>query len=376
MSEIDEEILEESFGSLRFIGDRFKSANLPVALLDNIKAYQDILFSLAEDIWKERNPENKRLPKGFRQNLSLSFSHVENGSARAVLKSDLSIQAGLISDEFAINYMALAQSKFLEIAKAANDNKKISGINISAVKPLRTLISNLREHESLEVQSRTGKDKQNSSVRYSEKTMRILSDAATDKRITSIQGIGIVRAISDSTEEVEVLSEHGTFRLPATSSQLRGNAYPIACFVEFEVQALVSGSGRVKKVIECSSLEKIESSQEHVRFLERLNQLVALEDGWKDGFGEAINSKAAQYCYDLSGFICDVYSGISLFPEPDGSLKIEFATKSLDVTIVCKSSYIQLEVFVDDDDEQKEKVFFGLSPKLLSDIIDLEGFAS
>lgn len=376
MSDFDNKELGESFGSLRFMGDRFKSANLPVSLLDNIKAYQEILLSLAEDIWRERNPESKRLPRGFRKNLSLSFSHIEDGSARAVLKSDSSIQSGLISDEFAINYMALAQTKFLQLSKAANENKKISGISSSAIKPLKVLISNLRDHESLEVQSRTGKDRQNNSVRYSEKTMRILSNAATDKHIKSIQGIGIVRAIIDNTEEIEILSEHGTFRLPAPSHQLRDNTYPIACFIEFEIQAIVSGSGRVKKIINYGSLKKIESSPEHIRFIDRLKHLVSLDAGWKDGFGEAINYKAAQYCFDLSGFICDIYSGISLFPELDGSLKIEFSAKSLDVTIVCKGGYIQLEVFSDDDDEPKEKVFFGLSSKLLSDIVDLESFAS
>lgn len=376
MSDYSKEDLGESFGSLRFMGDRFKSANLPVSLLDNIKAYQEILFVLAEDIWRERNPENKRLPRGFRKNLSLSFSHIEDGSARAVLKSDSSIQAGLISDEFAINYMALAQTKFLQISKAANENKKVSGINSSAIKPLKTLISNLRDHESLEVQSWTGKDRQNNSVKYTEKTMRVLSNAAADKQIKSVQGIGIVRAIIDSTEEIEVLSEHGIFRLPAPSSQLRDNAYPIACFIEFEFQAVVSGNGRVKQIVEYGNLKKIESSAEHKRFIERLNHLVSLKAGWKDGLGESIDYKAAQYCFDLSGFICDIYSGISLFPELDGSLKVEFETKGLDVTIVCKANYIQLEVFSDDDDEPKEKVFFGLNSKLLSDVIDLESFAN
>jgi hypothetical protein len=365
---------QEFFGSLRFLGERFKSANLPVDLLDNIKAYQEVLFALAEDIWRERNPDGKRLPRGFRKNISLSFSHVEDGSAKAVLKNDSSIQNGLLSDEFSINYMSLAQTKFLDLSRAANENRLISGVSSSAKKPLLTLISNFREGESLEVRSHTGKDLKNPSVRYSEKTMKALRNAAVDTRIRPIQGMGIIRAILDSSEEIEVLSEHGVFRLPVPSVQLRSDRFPIAAFVEFEIQANVSGSGLVNKVIGAGKVERIQSNGDHYRFLERLKILTDLKEGWKDGVGNKIGPKAARYCHDLSGFICNLYDDVSLFPETDGSIKIEFELRELDVSIICKDDYIYLEVFDESDAEPKEKAFFGLTPKLLADLSDLEGF--
>lgn len=365
---------KEFFGSLRFAGERFKSANLPVELLDNVKAYQEVLFSLAADIWRERNPDSRKLPRGFKKNLSLSFSHVEDGSAKAILRSDSSVQAGLLSDEFSLNYMALAQTKFLQISKAANENQSISGISSSARRPLAALISNLRGNESLEIKSLTGKDQQNPSVRYSGKTMIALKKATEDLRVGRLQGIGIIRGILDSSEEIEVLSEHGIFHLSVPSAQLRDGTFPIATFVEFEIQATISTRGQVKKVVDTGKIERIESNQEHSRFLKRLKMLTELRVGWKDGIGESIGEKAARFCYDLSGFICEIYSNVSLFAELDGSVKVEFESRGLEITVICKDDQIRLEVFDDADDDPTEKTFFGLVPKLLADLLNLEDF--
>lgn len=365
---------QEFFGSLRFIGPRFESANLPVDLLENVKAYHEVLLALAEDIWRERNPDSTRLPQNFRKKLSLSFSHVEVGSADAVLKSDPSVHDSFLTDEFSLNYMALAQTQFLKISKAANQNQPIAGINNSIKRPLLKLISNFREGESLEVKSRTGKDQHNPSVRYSQKTMQALSDAVIGPKIKPVLGMGIVRAILDHSEQIEVLSEHGVFKLPVPSEQLRGDRFPIAAFVDFEIQANVLSNGQVAKVLETGAVESISSNREHARFLERLKVLVGLKDNWKDGLGKSIGLKAARYCHDLSGFICEIYSNVSLFPELDGSIKIEFENNGYEVTVICKDDYIQLEVFDESDNEPTEKTFFGISPKLLTELSDLEGF--
>jgi hypothetical protein len=365
---------QEFFGSLRFIGTRFGSANLPVDLLENVKAYQDVLLALAEDIWRERNPDSTRLPQNFRKKLSLSFSHIEDGSADAVLKSDPSVYDSFLTDEFSLNYMALAQTQFLKISKAANQNQPISGLNSSIKKPLLKLISNFREDESLEVKSRTGKDQNNPSVRYSKKTMLALSDAVIGPQIKPVLGMGIVRAILDHSEQIEVLSEHGIFKLPVPSEQLRDDRFPIAAFVEFEIQASVLSTGQVSKVLDTGAIKRISSNREHTRFLERLIVLTGLKDNWKDGLGKSIGVKAARYCNDLSGFICGIYSNVALFPELDGSIKIEFESNGHEVTVICKDDYIQLEVFDDSDNDPTEKTFFGISPKLLNDLSNLEGF--
>lgn len=267
-------------------------------------------MSLAEDIWRERNPDSSRLPPNFRKKLSLSFSHVEAGSADAILKNDPSVYDSFLKDEFSINYMALAQTQFLKISKAANQNQPITGMNKSIKKPLAKLISNIREGESLEVKSRTGRDQHNPSVRYSQKTMRILREAVIGPQIKPVLGMGIVRAILDHSEQIEILSEHGVFKLPVPSEQLRNDRFPIAAFVDFEIQASVLNNGLVEKVLETGAIKSIPSNSEHDRFIERLKVLTSLKENWKDGLGKSIGLKAARYCNDLSGFICAIYSDV------------------------------------------------------------------
>ena len=243
---------------MTFKGARFDRANLPVAVLENIKAYQDLLLHLAEEIWRERNPERQRTPKNFRRNLSLSFSHVGDGSAVAYLKPDNSIPSALLPDEFSLNYMALAQSRFLEVARAANDNREIEGVPAKARKALKQLLSDIGREEGIEFASYTGRDSRHPRVRYSETTRDRILESATGDRSKLLDGIGIVRSILDASEEIELLSAFGKFRYKTDRQELRANVYPIAAFCRFSINAKLQANGNIKSILSSNSLSVAE----------------------------------------------------------------------------------------------------------------------
>ncbi|WP_209505725.1 MULTISPECIES: hypothetical protein [unclassified Ruegeria] len=370
------EDIKEFFGSIDFRGIRFERANLPVSMLDNIKAYQELLLDLAEEIWREKNPERKRLPSNFRKNLSLSFSHIEDGSAVAVLKRDESISPGLLPDEFSLNYMALAQSRFLETARAANENRKIEGVPAKARNSLKALLADLRSDERLEFVSKTGRDTKHPRVRFSEKTRDRILDSAVDNRVKNIDSIGIVRSILDGSEEIEVLSEVGKFKYFVGRQELRANKYPIAGFCEFSIKAVLQANGLIKSVESQHGIRVLDPGVEYDRIRGKIEEFRSFPEGWKNGSGQSLSDAALTFASDVGGFICGIYQQISIFPQVDGSITLEFSKGDWDIEVNCREKYIEIEVFDDEMDTLNSQVFFGLSPKLLSALSDIDGFVS
>ncbi|TNC63557.1 hypothetical protein, partial [Rubellimicrobium roseum] len=155
------------FAQLRFQGDRFDHANLPLDVLENVSAYLDVLRELAGEIWREKNPDRDRLPPHFKKSLSLSFRGVEEGSAKARIARDQYAASALPDATTGLDYLLLAQSRFIELAAAANENREVKALPPSIRKPLELLIGGLGAGEQLQLISQTGKDNQQPSVRYS-----------------------------------------------------------------------------------------------------------------------------------------------------------------------------------------------------------------
>lgn len=56
---------EKIFISPRLEGHRFDDHTLPVSLLEDFSALEELVFELAKKIYLDQNPQRKRVPKGL-----------------------------------------------------------------------------------------------------------------------------------------------------------------------------------------------------------------------------------------------------------------------------------------------------------------------
>lgn len=68
------------FLSPKLTGSRFNDHTLPVNMLEDFSALEDLLIELAKKIYLEENPERQRVPKGFSDGIYLKLSNLEEGS--------------------------------------------------------------------------------------------------------------------------------------------------------------------------------------------------------------------------------------------------------------------------------------------------------
>jgi len=67
--------------SLRFDGKRFEGNALDVECTQELIAYRTLLLECAKELWRRKNQDRVRLPKGFEEGFRLQFNRLDPGSA-------------------------------------------------------------------------------------------------------------------------------------------------------------------------------------------------------------------------------------------------------------------------------------------------------
>jgi hypothetical protein len=72
--------------SLRFDGSRFEGHALDVECTQELIAYRNLIVECAKELWRKKNPDRVRLPRGFEEGFRLQFEELKDGSALVPLK--------------------------------------------------------------------------------------------------------------------------------------------------------------------------------------------------------------------------------------------------------------------------------------------------
>ena len=75
----------EPFIQPRFVGPRFEGHTLPLSAAKDLVAYEELVLELAKHLFREKQPDRVRVPKGFAQGFSLHIERIDDGSAKPVL---------------------------------------------------------------------------------------------------------------------------------------------------------------------------------------------------------------------------------------------------------------------------------------------------
>jgi len=88
--------------SLRFDGKRFEDHALDVECTQELVSYRTLVLECAKKLWRRKNPDRVRLPRGFEEGFRLQFDRVAPGSAVIPLRRVRDVLQGELDlgDEF------------------------------------------------------------------------------------------------------------------------------------------------------------------------------------------------------------------------------------------------------------------------------------
>lgn len=76
---------QDPFIQPRFVGPRFEGHTLPLSAAKDLAAYEELVLELAKHLFREKQTDRVRVPKGFAQGFSLHLQRIDDGSARPAL---------------------------------------------------------------------------------------------------------------------------------------------------------------------------------------------------------------------------------------------------------------------------------------------------
>ena len=80
---------KQELTTLTFVGPSFEDHGLELDMLPELVQYKKILLETAEHLWRLKNPERTRLPRGFKNNLQIKFYEILDGSAAVPLMREI-----------------------------------------------------------------------------------------------------------------------------------------------------------------------------------------------------------------------------------------------------------------------------------------------
>ncbi|HMR83962.1 MAG TPA: hypothetical protein PKE30_12560 [Niabella sp.] len=343
-------------------GKRFENHALPLDMLEDLSALQNLIFEVAKKIYLEENSHRKRVPNGFLENTGLSIIDVKEGSTipQIVISTLVGVGSIIGTNNFTTsNYLEKAKEEVLQLvstegATPANlgsyDEKIISYFN--------RLGRNLKDGEEmiLAPNSTTNRAVLNQSVRKK----ILLTRSASREYSAEINEYATIPMIHKGDKEFSISIEGNEYRY-----KLKPGIRDVVeeAFKEFDNKTFVSikATGIFDKNDKLIKIAKIES----INVLDpfdvdlRIYHLKKIQDNWYYGEG-----KAPDHGF-LDRFSADFgqYYGFDLplpaiFPTAAGDIELEWSFKIANINFEINSKeytgtlYVMKKNGGDDKDEE------------------------
>lgn len=353
----------------RLVGKRFEQHSIPLEVLKDLAALEEMIVEVAKWHFRQDNTERKRIPKGFADQISLDVVGIEEGSAIPELVLAVSTTFASLFPSVQQDCFEKARDSIIAAVDAAEKGQPVSGIlTDSHLAYFDRIGRSLREDESIELNyldpSRP--------ARLNQATRRTLTmSAVTLKQFT--EEVVLRGSVSEADQgrarfELE-LFDGQKVRAPMQSQHLETI---LEAFNGYQTGLRVSirGVGRFNRT---KCLEEFESV-EHITILDsmdlaaRIDEFRSLKNGWLDGKGVSPKSQHLDWLTDqFEMYFPDDLPIPYLYPTAEGGVQAEWRIEphelTLEIVFPEKRGYWHGLNTITDDDFERE-----------IDLADIEGW--
>jgi hypothetical protein len=311
----------------RLVGRRFDEHSLPLDILKDFAALEEMLVEVAKRQYLAANPGRVRLRKGFTKGLQLHLTAVEPGSTIPVIALEFST----LFPSADADYFEQAKEQIVE-AIAAAEQGQLPALPPELLRYFDRFGRGLREGEAMEFVRRTG---QTASLTPAIREY-LLRASQAEQWTEEVTLKGRIPEVDQVDHSFELELRDGT-KLKAPLLELHLKTVLDAA-VGYRDGALVAIKGVIQR--DRADRRKGFESVEHITPLDpldietRLEELAQLRDGWLDGKGRAPEGNALL----LLAQAFDEYYAPDLplpylYPTAEGGVQAEWTLGAWDVSL-------------------------------------------
>lgn len=318
------------FLNIKYEGERFSGGRLPLDILADLPALEDILTTFAREIWIEEN-NRARMPNGYTSWFSVSLSGVDEGSA--LPKLELTVQEDtqqtFIPENTRASLMQKAEAKFAMVLKAANDGQE-AVLSTTQIRNFNRFLTNLKPNELFKYSPDTDDTEvggANVVALDVERRKRFLTSVTTfyeqrvqgRARLNRVDEKGNLRFVSVDLKEFSVMDS------AKEPSEYGEN---IGAYYEFDLTVERRHDDRIHSVITIHDLSLLEDPA-----VTAIDDMASLADGWLDGFGRAVSENIRNIAKKLLLSSNSFPSFYAVAPTEEGGILLEYDANGWDYGI-------------------------------------------
>lgn len=279
--------MNQEFLRPRLVGRRFDEHTLPLDILKDFAALEEMLVEVAKHQYLAANPDRVRSPKGFTKGLELHLTAVEDGSAIPVIAL---VFATLFPSADA-DYFDQAKDQIVEAIYAAEQGQT-PALPPELLRYFDRFGRGLREGEAMEFARSSG---QTASLTPATRE-RLLRASQAEQWTEEVTLKGRIPEVDQADYCFELELRDGN-KLKAPLLEHHRKAVLDAHY-SYRNGALVAIKGVIQR--DRADRRKGFESVEHITPLDsldietRLDDLAQLQDGWMDGKGHVLDRTALQ----------------------------------------------------------------------------------
>lgn len=329
----------QAFLSPRLVGKRFDQHTLPLELLKDFAALEEMVIEVAKWKFRQAHPDSKRVQRNFSQGLELHLAQVQDGSATAAI---VLLTAGLVSTDNAVYFDQARVEIVAAIDQAAQG--KTPALPTDLLSYFDRFGRGLRAGEAIEFQTDT-----HQLVHYTPALRKRLVQCAQVQTWTEELALrGRIPAINQDKPDFLFELRDGTkLTAPLTDQHW---AVVLEAVKGYRSGAYVLLQGVVKKDRQ-DHMQGFESI-EHISPLDpldvtlRLAELAELPAAWLDGKGQALDATQTQWLASAFEENFDTRLPLPhLYPTAEGGVQAEWSIDgweaSLEIDMTSKNAYFQ-----------------------------------
>ena len=357
---------EKVFIAPRLIGPRFEDHSLPVNILEDFTALEDLLVEVAKTIYLNDNINRKRVPKGFSDGVYLKLVDIEEGSsiAKFAIASAISMASQLPLENLNnFTYFEKAKDKIVSIIESANRGETPQEQDYKILSYFNRIGKNLLDGESIDF----GYDyiSKSSSTAILNKPIRkklLLASQQKTEYSDTTKLFALIPQIDQKNNTFQIETEFGNIKCPLTESIkdtvfTAFNEYKNSTYVSLKGTAFFNSNDKIQAITDIESLDILDSLDVSLR----INTLSKLEDNWYEGRGKALNKENLTKFDNLFNSYFDNKLPLpAIFPKVDGNIQLEWTKGAGNVVLDINLDTLSSEFFyynnIDDADEKEANI--------------------
>lgn len=319
--------MRQEFLNPRLVGGRFEEHTVPLEVLKDFSALEEMIVEVAKWKFRQAHPDSKRVQRNFSQGNELHLSQVKEGSA---IPAIVLMTAGLLPTANA-QYFDQARAEIIAAIDQA-DRGAAPTLPNHLLSYFDRFGRSLRAGESIEFQTAAQR-----TVTYTPELRKRLvefaeietwtEELALRGRIATInqEKRNFVLVLPDGRQIAAPLTDqHWTAVLEAVQAYRQGGYVLVQGVVEKDRQGHLRGFESVEHI---SSLDPLDVTL-------RLSALAELKAGWLDGKGQVPDPKLAQWLAQAFEDNFDASLPLPhLYPTAEGGIQAEWSFGDWEVSL-------------------------------------------